>query len=163
MSFPTFVPGLTDREAIADAIFRYMAGIDDNDAALLSSAFTEDAVFDLTSFGDPAALFHGRKPITDHLLRSVGGMDTLHQMTNQRIWISEAEGTAKVLAYALAQHKRVGEGTDYAAEELLLGSRMMVDAVRVKEEEGRWAIQRFVIKGAWGRGSWAVMAGQKQS
>lgn len=157
MSSSHFIPSLSDREAIADAIYRYMDGIDDNDAALTGCAFTEDAVFDLSDFGDPNAVLNGRKAITDHIARTVGPMDTLHQMTNQRIWVDAAAGTAKVSAAALAQHKRTGEGRDPGGEELLMGSRMLIDAVKVRDEDGGWLIKRFVLKNFWGRGTTAVM------
>ena len=44
---PTTLRGLSTREAISDAIYRAVLGLDTTDKALFDSAFMQDASFDL--------------------------------------------------------------------------------------------------------------------
>ncbi|KAI5365830.1 Putative NTF2-like domain superfamily, SnoaL-like domain-containing protein [Septoria linicola] len=110
---------MTPHEAICDAAHRMIQGLDDNNAELLSSAFTPDATYDLRAFSFLGfdQVLSGQANIVSTLLSAVGHMDTTHMLSNFRTRILEAGtgegegdgGKAEMECYALAQHWRTGE------------------------------------------------------
>lgn len=149
--------GLTDREAVVDAVLRALYAIDDNDWDLFQTAFTADAIFDLTpvnKIGREFSETHGRDAIVAQLKDSVGKMDTGHCLSNWRIQLNG--DTAEMTAYGLAQHFRQGEGPDPTKDTcFLMCNRYKCTLVRA--EEGLWRCQRFVIDNQWCHGDPSVM------
>lgn len=154
MALPTALPGLTTREAIADALYRATNGLDTNDVALFDSAFTADTVFDLA----------GRELVGLEALHTgcfdyVGKqLDTTHFITNLRIDVADGASTAKVTASALAQHYRGGQGTQDGATRLLAGSLYHVDCVK-DSASGLWKITRWKLSIVWREGDMGIMTG----
>jgi hypothetical protein len=71
MSRPHILSGLSDREAITDALYRAVLGFDRNDVSILNSAVVgQDVVFDLNG-----SISNGLDAIRTNVLEFVGPMD----------------------------------------------------------------------------------------
>ena len=149
--------GLTDREAVIDAVLRMAQGLDDADPDLLRSAFVPDAVFDVTpvnKIGRQYKVLHGVDTIVEGVMGSVGPMDTTHSVTNFRVQLSG--DSARVTAYAIAQHFSAGEGPDPTKKGyFLMGNRYTATAVRA--EEGLWRLKQMTVDCTWCHGDETAM------
>lgn len=146
----TLSPALSDREAVADALYRFSTGLDRNDKALFESAFSSDAVFVL----DDNAM-DGLDAINANCFGPISQLDTTHFLTNLRINITDGDTKAELTCSALAQHYRGGEGKKPDATSLLVGSSYRTQLVKTKED-GLWKIKRSEVKIAWSQGDWGV-------
>lgn len=98
---------LSDREAIPDALYRSIIGLDSNDKTIFESAWHQDAQF----IFDGTPPIEGLAAILDTTFQLIGvGLDTTHMVSNVRIDLKDGADTAKMTAHALAQHYRKGEG-----------------------------------------------------
>lgn len=81
---------LHDTHAVVETLYRFAAGIDLRDHALLSSAFTEDAISDFRPAGAKAGfeypVLQGRDAIVEALSTSLSGLDTSHSFSNRGWW-----------------------------------------------------------------------------
>ena len=97
---------LEDQMAIIDALHRFAAGQDMNDAELFASAFAEEAELDFVQpalrLGVTLPAFKGRDSIVASIMPVVSKLDTTHTVTNTRVSISGDRAT--MLALAEAQH-----------------------------------------------------------
>lgn len=132
--------GLTDREAIADALYRVALAFDLNDEALLRSAVTDDI-----SVEGPRSSTNGVEEFKAVVFGRVSKVDTTHILTNMRINI-ENRDTAKVTCSALAQHVRPGQGFDPSAGKLTSGGIYLCDVVKVG---GLWKIKTWKTNITW--------------
>ena len=143
---------ITDRAEITDAIYRYGAGLDFGDAALMESALTEDAVVDLTAatakLGLDFPALAPRDTVVGALTAYVGPLDTSHVITNVRIEITGDTATAR--CYAQANHYLPGEGPrpDLTRHALMM-NRYTAEMARDGEH---WRIRRLDIDCAWFEG-----------
>jgi hypothetical protein len=142
-----------DRLAGAEALYRYAAGIDLKDNELLASAFTEDAVADLSRATAKAGLEYppiaGRDTIVAALSNSLSALDTTHTVSNPRVTIRGDRATLE--AIVAAQHLPHGDHTRH----LLMTNRYDLELVR----EGHvWLIQRLTVDNAWTAGDVTVFA-----
>ncbi|GAB7357356.1 hypothetical protein MBLNU459_g8303t2 [Dothideomycetes sp. NU459] len=145
-------PPLSDREAIADAIYRCVLGFDTGDSALFSSAFIENASMTVngrTSTGLPS--------IRTDWFDLIAKLDTTHYITNVRINIT-APGKASLTASALAQHYRGQKGLEPDQTRLLGGGLYRAEVVR-DEAAGLWKIESIDMKSVWAEGDWGVVTG----
>jgi hypothetical protein len=145
---------LTDRAEIAETFYRYAAGLDLGDAALLESVLTEDAVIDLTAattkLGLDFPVLAPREVVVGALIGAVGPLDTSHSITNLRIEL--AGDTATVRCYAQAQHYLPGEGPQPSrTRHALMMGRYDAELARDGERgDGQhWRIRRLLIDLAW--------------
>jgi hypothetical protein len=140
---------ITDRAEITDTFYRYAAGLDLGDAALLESALTEDATVDLTSatakLGLDFPVLAPRDVVVSALVSAVGPLDTSHSITNVRIDITGDTATAR--CYAQANHYLPGDGPrpDRTRHALMM-NRYTAEMARDAE---RWRIRRLQIDCAW--------------
>ena len=146
-----------DHLQIADALYRYCAGLDEKDAALLASAFTADAIFDSRAgaklFGVESTAVKGRDAIVAMCTGFVAPLDTSHSVSNIRILIDG--DTASAQARQVAQHYPAGEGTRLdRSRRLLMENRLDFEAVR---DGGQWRLHRLTIDNAWGEGDVSVI------
>lgn len=148
----TLTPPLVGREAIADAVYRCVMGLDTNDLPLFQSAFTNDAIFDLNG-----TIMAGFDAINAQCFASISNMDTNHFITNLRINLVDQDSKVQVTCSALAQHYRGGEGMKPNATQLLAGSLYWLDMVK-DAGDGLWKIKKLVLKSTWGQGDWAVFS-----
>jgi len=90
--------------ALADTLYRFPAGIDLRDAALFSSAFTEDAISDFRPAGAEAGfeypMLQGRETIAEALSSSLAALDTTHSFSNTRVVVDGDTARADVLVEA---------------------------------------------------------------
>jgi hypothetical protein len=148
---------ITDRAEIADALYRYAAGLDFGDAALLESALTDDATVDLTSatakLGLDFPALTPRDVVVSALASAVGPLDTSHSITNIRIDITGDTATAR--CYAQANHYLPGDGPrpDRTRHALMMNR---YDAEMARDGE-RWRIRRLQIDCAWFEGDPLVL------
>jgi len=144
----------TEKLAVVEALYRYAAGIDLRDGALLAAALTEDAVSD---FGLAAAkagfeypVLEGRDTIVHALMASLIPFDTTHSVNNPRVAI---DGDKAVLdALVEAQHVLK---TDHARHYLM---KNRYDVRLVKQGE-TWLIQHIIVDNVWRAGDASLMAG----
>ncbi|KGO75581.1 hypothetical protein PITC_098640 [Penicillium italicum] len=153
MSIPalpaSLTPALSDREAVADALYRGVIAFDTADDALFKSALTEDAVLVLNG-----TVMEGYDAIYSQCYANVSKMDTTHFLTNMRINITE-ESKAQVSCSALAQHYRDGEGMKPGSDFLLAGGLYTVELVK-DAGDGLWKIKHWTLKTTWGQGDRSV-------
>jgi hypothetical protein len=154
-------PALTRREAITDAITRFLVGLDTTNKSLFESSFTPSAT--LTINGNT---IEGLDAIITGCYDVIGKLNSTHFLTNVRIHVEEGGKKAGVTASALSQHYRGGEGLVVGKEALLVGCLYWVEVVRDGgEEEGRegegegefWRIRHFTLKSTWAEGEWGVL------
>jgi hypothetical protein len=144
--------GLTDREAIADALYRAVLAIDHADEALLRSAMTEDASTEIP--GVVAA--NGIEELKATVYDRVSKLDTTHFLSNIRVNIESAT-TAKVSCSAMAQHVRTGQGMNPASIKFTSGALYQCDVVKVDE---LWKIKYWKAQMVWFDGDRSVMSGE---
>jgi SnoaL-like domain len=144
-----------DRLEIADAIYRFGAGIDFGDEELFISAFAPDAVVDVTSsnklWGLDFPVFHGLDAIVEIFKSTVFLLDTTHAITNPRIKING--DTAKLYVLAEAQHLPPNDHSRHC----LMKSQYDVSLVRNGD---RWVINHLIINGVWFTGETSVLTGK---
>ncbi|KAI7284335.1 hypothetical protein KC345_g2330 [Hortaea werneckii] len=146
--------GLSDREAIADCIYRAMSAFDLADRALLDSSFFDDAVFQVV--GDTMV---GRQAIYEQSFDFVSKLDTTHHPSGIRIEFSSDGGrqAAQVCCSFIAYHWRPGEGMKEGASRFTVGGYYFVD-VEKDTTDGLWKARRFEVKALWTEGDAGVMS-----
>jgi hypothetical protein len=149
--------GLTDREAVIDAVVRFVCSLDEADPDMLASSITEDMVMDLTPFSQIGRKYEplkGKETVVSTLMKNVGtNLDSTHHVSNFRIELNGDE--ANLRCYALAQHYRKGHGPgDKYTDYYLMGNKYDCTIVR---DGGVWKIKTFVLIPAWTQGNPSVM------
>ncbi|KAJ9143459.1 hypothetical protein NKR23_g6521 [Pleurostoma richardsiae] len=139
-------PPLDGRDAVADAIYRVVLGLDTNDLALFESALTEDAIFKINDY-----TMEGLPAIRSGCYDNIAKLDTTHFISNVRVNIAEGGSTASLSASALAQHYRAGTGNEGNAARLLAGALYLVDLVK-EEPAGLWKIKSWKMRTNWMEG-----------
>ncbi|MFB2880180.1 nuclear transport factor 2 family protein [Floridanema aerugineum] len=144
-----------DRLEIADAVYRFVAGIDFSDEELFVSAFAPDAIVDVTSnnkmWGTDYPIFEGRDLIVQVFKNSVFSLDTTHAVSNPRTKING--DTATLHTITEAQHFPPGDRTRHC----LIKSHYHVDLVR---DRTRWVITRLTINSVWFTGDPKILIGE---
>lgn len=154
MTQPITLSALTQREAIADALFRCVLGIDTNDRNLFETACFKDESM-LVKAG-PFTI-QGWSAINDFFSR-VFGLITSHVISNIRIDVKDGADTAYMTAHALSYHVREEdalkpEDTSYTASSLYF-----IDMVR-DSSDGLWKIKTWEMRVQWTTGDRAVLHG----
>ena len=140
---------------MVDALYRFGAGVDHNDADLLASAFAGDAVVDFGPCGRAMGLdfpvLTGGETIVGFLRANAEVQTTSHVITNGRGQVEG--GAAKLRALVDATHL---PKTDHSRH-----CRMMnwYDVELVKGGD-IWRIGRLVISNAWFTGDLKVLLGE---
>lgn len=148
---PVLTPSLPVRDAIKDALYRFLTGMDTNDAALFDSAFTADAKWALNRRDlDGLPAIHA-----DCYDSVISQLDTTHYATNIRIHVADDEKTATLSALYQAQHYRGGRGKVGGATSFVTGGQYWMQLV--KEEEGLWKIKVFKMRSIWSEGDVTIM------
>ena len=151
---PIALPGLTTREAIADALYRCVIGLDSNDQQLIESAWdTSNAFFQIDDIK-----MEGWQAINDNMIKTIGPMDTQHSISNIRVDVKDGANTAYMTAYSVAQHYRPGEGNKPDAPHLLAGSKYFIDVVK-DASDGLWKVQNWRMNVIWRDGDNSVLGG----
>ena len=143
-----------DKLAVVEALYRYAAGIDLRDKALLASSFAEDTVLDFRPAAAKAGfeypVIEGRDAITDALSTSLRGIDTTHSVSNPRVTING--DTAHMEVMVEAQHVLSAD----PSRNYLMKNRYDAQLVR---QGPVWVIKNQVIDNVWRSGDPTVLAG----
>lgn len=158
MPVPIHLSGLSDREACIDTFLRFTQGLDECNEQLISSAWTEDAILDLTHFqkmGLTSGATSTRDAIVSQTLNGVGRLDSHHLVSNWRVHIQV--DTAYMTGVGLAQHypPTLGSRPEETENRLLMGNRYDVELRRA--EDGLWRMSKLVIENGWSEGNMAVV------
>ncbi|MCJ1325075.1 hypothetical protein MMC10_001737 [Thelotrema lepadinum] len=151
MANPITLQSLSIREAIIDAIYRVHTALDQADLALFDSAFTPDAVFDLSG-----RVLSGLDAIHDGCYNKISKLDTTHFASNIRVNVEDGDSKASLTASALGQHYREGEGDQEGTTRILAGGLYNIDLVK-DDADGLWKIKYWKLKRVWSEGDWSVM------
>ena len=87
----TLTPPLSGRDAVADALYRCIIGMDTANDALFKSSFTADAIFDLNG-----TIIDGFDAINSQCYDIVAKLDTGHYVSNLRINITDDDSKAQL-------------------------------------------------------------------
>lgn len=148
----TLSPPLTGRDAVADALHRFMMGMDTNDLAMFDSAFTADTRWDLNG-----KILEGLDTVHDRCYNfNISKLDTTHFVTSTRINIAESGKDANLSTLYQAQHYRGGRGTVPSSTLFETGGLYFMDLV-FEEAVGLWKIKTFKMRAQWIEGDRAVM------
>jgi hypothetical protein len=143
-----------DQLAVVETFYRFAAGIDLRDNALLASAFTEDAVSDFRPAAAKAGfefpVLEGRDVIVAELFGALGHVDTTHSVSNPRVKIAGEKASLDALVEA--QHVLKND----PARHYLMKNRYDVELVRLGEG---WGIQRVTVDNVWRTGDPVVLLG----
>ncbi|KAL9085259.1 MAG: hypothetical protein Q9165_007693 [Trypethelium subeluteriae] len=140
------------KDAIVDALYRCVIGLDANDRPLFESAWVKsEAIFDMD--GD---VMDGMDAINTKIFDHIGPLDTQHMISNIRVDHKDGADQAYVTAYSLAQHYRAGEGKDPETKRLLSGSSYYVDVIK-DGSDGLWKIKRWTMKFIWVEGDMSIV------
>jgi ketosteroid isomerase-like protein len=143
-----------DELSAIDALYRFAQGLDTDDAAMLSSAFAEDAIADFSpaaaKLGIPFPLLSGRDNIVGALSGFVAPLATSHSVANPRVVING--DSASLSALVEAQHLPAKDRTRH----LLMKNRYQVELVRAGSQ---WQIKSVVIDNLWWQGDVSVITG----
>ncbi|KAK5124770.1 hypothetical protein LTR85_001483 [Meristemomyces frigidus] len=145
MAFPISLPSLSPREAVADAMYRCIIGLDMNDWPLTESAWVKDSE---ASFEMDGYAIVGIDALKAELVDRVGPLVTQHNISNVRVELKDGADTAYMTAYAVAYHFRPGEGVDPATKGLVSGATYHMDVVK-EGGDGVWRIKKWGMKLLW--------------
>lgn len=140
---------------VMDALYRFGAGIDHNDGALLATAFSDDAVVDFGPCGRTMGLdfpvLTGGEAIVGFLGANAPTQTTSHVITNGR---ARVDGGAAVLR-ALVDATHLPRGDHSRRCQMM--TWYDVDLVK---DANLWRISRLVISNAWFTGDIQVLLGK---
>jgi hypothetical protein len=149
----SFAQQVADKLAVVDALYRFAAGIDLNDRALLASALAENAISDFRPAAAKAGfeypVIQGREAIVTALSTSLSKLDTTHSVSNPRVSV---DGD-KALLEALVEAQHVPR--DATSRHYLMKNHYKVDLVRQGSD---WVIQRTVVDNIWCDGDLEVLS-----
>ena len=144
---------LSPREAVADVLYRCLAGLDTNDRTLFDSAWVHD---DATTFDMPGRSIAGMDALHKDLFDIVGPMDSQHMISNVRIDLKYGADTARMSAYSQAVHYRPGEGKDPASKHFTGGTVYYMYLVK-DDKDGLWKIKKLRVEVLWFDGDRSVI------
>lgn len=150
----THITSADDTAEVLDALLRFGAGVDHDDASLLATAFSDDAVVDFGPCGRKMDLdfpvLTGAETIVGFLGANAGKQTTTHAITNGRASIDG--NVAKLRALVDATHLPKGDHSRRC--------RMMNwYEMELVKDAGLWRIRRLVINNAWFSGDVQVLLG----
>mgnify|MGYP005988389513 CR=1 FL=1 len=147
-------------QLVTDAVCRYATGLDTADASLLRSAFTSNAILDLSGLsvlGLQFPPFQGRETIVDVCMKYVGeALDTSHTLSNFRVKV-DGERDAKMSYLVEARHFRKGQSLSLEEKEDFCTKSVYEGAVTV--EDGEWRLTTLSVRPMWCTGNVDVMKG----
>jgi hypothetical protein len=153
MSFllpPNLSGAITEREAVADALYRAVLAFDHADESLLLTALTKDVAAEM-----PGSSAKGIPEFKAAVFDRVSKLDTTHFLSNIRVSIESAT-TAKASASAMAQHVRPGKGFEPGPNKFTSGGLYLCELVKIGE---LWKIKDWKLNIVWVDGDPSVMTG----
>ena len=155
MTTSIYLPSLTPREGIADAIYRLVNSLDNNDKIMFRSAFKEgDATIQVKSGGEPRNYIVS--DFEEQVLNNVGPKVTTHMVSNVRISLVDGATRAFLSASVLAQHCKMGSGLDPDGSKFMIGETYAANLERDIQED-LWKINNLTISLIWSQGDPTVL------
>ncbi|CAG9979520.1 unnamed protein product [Clonostachys byssicola] len=139
---------LSDREQIADTIYRLVAAFDHADEDLLRSSLTDDVAVEIVGF--PSC--KGISELKESSFSRVSKLVTTHSISNIRVSLESAT-TARASCTSVAQHARPGKGFEQGPHRLLGGGFYICDLIK---EGDLWKIKQWFAKPIWYEGDPAI-------
>ena len=144
-----------DHLEVMDALYRFGAGVDHNDPALIASAFSEDIVVDFGPCGRKMGLkfplLTGHETVVGFLSANAGLQTTSHVITNGRVHVEGDVARLRTLVDATHlprdDHSRRCQMMNWYEVELIRDERL-------------WRTRRLVIDNAWFTGDPQVLLGK---
>ncbi|KAK5046477.1 hypothetical protein LTR84_008280 [Exophiala bonariae] len=144
---------VADKLAVVDTLYRFAAGIDLNDRALLASTLAVNAMSDFRPAAAKAGfeypVIQGKEAIVDALSTSLRKLDTTHSVSNPRVTV---DGD-KALLEALVEAQHIPR--DGTSRHYLMKNHYKVDLVR---QGSGWVIQRTIVDNVWYEGDLEVLS-----
>jgi hypothetical protein len=144
---------ILDKLAVVDALYRFAAGLDLHDEALLKSAFAENAISDFRPAAAKAGfeypMIEGRDTVVTALFQSLASLDTSHTVSNPRVTLDGDK--AHLDALVEAQHVPRNDPSRY----YMMKNRYDVELVK---EGGVWVILRNTVDNIWRQGDATVLS-----
>lgn len=153
-ALPAVLSSLSTMEAITDALYRFVLGLDNADLTLFESAFAEDGVFEIN--GD---VMQGMDTIRAKCYDRISKLDTTHFISNVRVDFKEGDSEASLTASSLAQHYRAKQGMVPNATRLLSGALYSIKLIH-DTKSSLWKIKHCVARLIWAEGDWGVLSGE---
>ena len=154
--------GLTDREAVCDALIAYAQSLDECSEALFRASTTKDMVLDLTPFnawGHDYKVMDSQDIVNAAILESVGKMPTSHHLSNFRVWLNGDCATYQ--CYVLAHHHGVVEQPRESPNNFYnVGGRYEGEVVK---QGGKWLVKSVKITPWWIIGNVEVFKARVES
>jgi hypothetical protein len=142
-----------DKIAVVEALYRFTAGVDLRDQALLASALAEHAVSDFRPAAAKAGfeypVIEGRESIVAALSTSLISLDTTHTVTNPRVTLDGDKAYLEALVEA--QHVP----RDDPSRHYLMKNRYNVELMRQGDV---WVIMRNTVNNVWRDGDQAILS-----
>ncbi len=149
---PATLPGLTQHEAIADALHRCLAGIDSNDNALFESACLKDEF--KISFAESRTI--PGWTATDDFFKQVSAITTTHIASNVRVMITHGGEWASLAANAVAYHIQPGKAFTERDTPYTAGCLYLMH-LKWDKRDGLWKIVTWNIWVLWTTGDLPVL------
>jgi len=147
-------PPPTPREAVADALYRCLLGLDTKNLALFESALAEDVRL---SFNEKS--MEGMDQLRTYIFDPhASKLETTHFISNVRVSLGEGGSTADMSASCMTQHHVIGTSKTAGAPHYLTGSLLMLELAR-DDADGLWKIGVFNLADQWGVGDRGVLEG----
>ena len=158
--YPQYLPSLSERDAIADALYRVAIGCDRNDVQLFNSGWAgEDVSFKIHR--DDETVMSSLAVIRENILDIVGPMDTTHNVTMVRVNLRDGADTATMTAMSTAYHSPAGMGRDPTGPEYIAGGEYLANLI--KDGSGVWRIKKLVLRVIWTQGDPSVVWPESQA
>ena len=146
--------GLSAREAVADALYRCVLGMDSNNRSLFESACLKGEDMVVVAGSIP---LHGWAAI-DAMMDRVFAIVTTHTVSNIRVEVKGDDAdTAQITAHAISHHVREEDATKL--EDTSYTASSLYDIELVKVEAGLWKMKTWLIRVLWTVGDPAVLHG----
>ncbi|VUC27767.1 unnamed protein product [Clonostachys rosea] len=142
---------LTEREAVADALYRAVLAFDHADEGLLRSAVTEDIT--VTIAGQTSK---GLTELKAAVFDRVSKLITTHFLSNMRVTF-DGDSKATATCSALAQHVRAGKGFEASENKFTSGGLYYCNLVK---DVGLWKVSTWTADITWVDGDATVMNGE---
>ncbi|KAK5021558.1 hypothetical protein LTS07_010855 [Exophiala sideris] len=148
------ISSLPLREAVADALYRCVLGLDCNDWDMFRSSLAEGEDISMELKGSIS--IKGPDQIKQFIFDFIGPLDTTHHISNIRVDVKDGDDTATLSANAVAQHYREGEGPDPTTAHLMTGSIYVLDLVKDGKDD-LWKIKKWSAKIVWRDGDRSII------
>lgn len=144
---------LNPREAVADALYRCILGIDSNNRELFHSGCLKNE--SMTVLAGPFNI-EGWTAISE-FFEKVFNLITTHITSNIRVELKDGADTASMTAHAIAYHVRPDDA--FKPDDTSYTASCLYFMDLVKDNDGLWKIKKWEIKMLWSTGDRALLHG----